>query len=138
MPVRILSLAWLWLALAMAGCAHVDGMATTAEDLLPTPTDPAYPGAVLRARAEHVRAVERWEQSLDLLNWLIELRQGARIARDSSGKIVSLSEDTDLQLWRMEMETELLKARVALERLTRRVRADFQGEFPPWWPRDDG
>jgi hypothetical protein len=124
--------------LALVGCAHVDGGATASEDQLPTPTDPAYPGAVLKARAKHIRAVERWERILDLLNRLIELRQAARIARDSSGKIVSLSEDTDLRLWRLDMETELLQARGALERLTRRVRADFQGEFPPWWPRDDG
>jgi len=37
----------------------------------------------------------------------------------------------------MEMETELLRAEGALHRLERKVKADHQGEFPPWWPRDD-
>ncbi len=137
-PARILALAWIWLVLAAAGCAHVEGWVTTSEEQLPALTDPSYEAQALNARAERVRAVERWERSLDLLTRLIEVRQAARISRERSGKIVALSEDTDLQRWRLEMETELFQARGALERLKRRVRADFQGEFPPWWPQEDG
>jgi hypothetical protein len=92
----------------------------------------------LKARAERVRAVERWQTSLDALNRLIEFRRSARISRDRSGNVVSISDDSDLQHWRMEMETELLRAEGALHRLERKVKADHQGEFPPWWPRDDG
>ncbi len=137
-PERILALAWICLVVVMGGCAHGDFWASTPEEQFPDPTDPAYPVEALKARAERVRAVERWQTSLDALNRLIEFRRSARISRDRSGNVVSISDDSDLQHWRMEMETELLRAEGALHRLERKVKADHQGEFPPWWPRDDG
>jgi hypothetical protein len=36
------------------------------------------------------------------------------------------------------MQTELVRAEGALRRLEQKVKTDFHGEFPPWWPRDDG
>jgi len=54
----------------------------------------------LKARAERVRAVERWQTSLDALNRLVEFRRSARISRDRSGNVVSISDDSDLQHWR--------------------------------------
>jgi hypothetical protein len=110
MPGRILALAWICLVVVMGGCAHGDFWASTPEEQFPDPTDPAYPVEALKARAERVRAVERWQTSLDALNRLIEFRRSARISRDRSGNVVSISDDSDLQHWRMEMETELLRA----------------------------
>lgn len=136
-PEKSLALAWCCLALAIGGCAHGSSSATTAEEQLADPTDPAYPAEILKARAERVRAVERWEASLDALNRLIDLRRSARISRDRNGNVVSVNDDSDLQRWRMDMETELLRAEAALSRLERKVKADFHGEYPPWWPRDD-
>jgi len=136
-PEKILALAWFCLALAIGGCAHGDFSATTAEEQLADPTDPAYPAEILKARAERVRAVERWQASLDALNRLIDLRRSTRISRDRNGNVVSVNDDSDLQRWRMDMETELLWAEAALSRLERKVKADFHGEYPPWWPRDD-
>jgi len=135
---RILTLAWICLALVIGGCAYGDFLAAAPEEQFPDPSEPAYPIEILRARTERTRAVERWQSSLDALSRMIEFRRGARVSRNPSGKIVGISEDTDLQRWRLEMEAELLRARGALFRLERKVKADFQGEFPPWWPCDDG
>jgi septal ring factor EnvC (AmiA/AmiB activator) len=81
---------------------------------------------MLKARAERVRAVERWQNSLEALDRMIEFRRSA-----------GTSDDSDLRSWRLDMQTELLRAKGTLRRLERKVKADFQGEFPPWWPRDD-
>lgn len=137
-PVRLLALAWIYLALVIGGCAHGDWWAPIAEEQLPAPVDPGYAAEVLKARAEYVRAVERWQRALDALDRLIEVRRAARVSRDKNGKIVAISEDLELPRWRLEMERELMRAQGALYRLERRVRADFNGDFPPWWPRDDG
>jgi len=133
---RLLRLAWIGLALVMGGCAHGAPWAPIAEGQFPVPTDPAYPAEVLKTRAEYVRAVERWQRALDALDRLIEIRRAARVSRDQAGKIVGISEDLELPRWRLEMEHELMRAKGALSRLERRVRADFNGEFPAWWPRD--
>jgi hypothetical protein len=98
--------------------------------------DPAYAAEVLKARAEYIRAVERWQRALDALDRIIEIRHAARVSRDQTGKIVGVSEDLELPRWRLEMERELMRAKGALSRLERRVRADFNGKFPTWWPRD--
>lgn len=135
-PVRLLALAWIGLALVIGGCAHGDWWVPISEGQLPAPTDPGYPVEVLMARAEYVRAVERWQRALDALDRLIEIRRAARVSRDQTGKIVGISEDLELPRWRLEMERELMRAKGALYRLERRVRADFNGEFPAWWPRD--
>lgn len=129
--------AWVWLVIGIAGCAHLDWIPVY-ERQLPEPTDPRYPTVVLKAREEHLREIQRWHHSLDALRRLIELRQAGRIARDQGGKIVAVSEDLDLQRWRLEMENELLRARSALYRLERKVKADFKGELPAWWPHDNG
>jgi hypothetical protein len=133
---KSLALAWFCLALVISGCAHGDFSAAPEEQSV-DPTDPAYPAEILKARAERVRAVERWQTSLDALNRLIELRRSARISRDRNGNVVSINDDSDLQRWRLDMETELLRAEAALSHLERKVKADFHGEYPPWWPRDD-
>jgi hypothetical protein len=137
-PKRILVLAWICLVLVMGGCAHGEFSRNTPEEQFSNPTDPAYPAEILKAHAERVQTVERWQASLDALNRLIDLRRSARIIRDREGRIVRISDDSDLQRWRMEMETDLLRAEGALSRLERKVKADFNGEYPPWWPRDDG
>ncbi len=137
-PERFLALAWICLALVIDGCAHSNLWAPVTEDQFSEPTDPAYQGEVLKARAERLRAVKRWQNSLDALNRMIEVQRAARVSRDRNGNVVSINDDSDLQRWRMEMETELLRAEGALRRLERKVKADFQGEFPLWWPRDDG
>lgn len=137
-PERILALAWICLVLVMGGCAHGDFSGNTPQEQFLNPTDPAYPAEILKARAERVQAVERWHASLDALNRLIEFRRSAQIRRDRNGNVVSIDDDSDLQRWRMEMETELLRAEGALHRLERKVKADFHGEFPARWPRDDG
>lgn len=136
MPMRLLALAWIGLVLLIGGCAHGDWWAPIAEEQLPALTDPAYPVEVLKARAEYVRAVERWQRALGALDRLIEVRRAARVSRDSTGKIVDISEDLELPRWRLEIEREVMRAKGALYRLERRVRADFKGEFPPWWPQD--
>ncbi len=136
MLVKSLALACIGVALAIAGCAHGDWWAPIAEGQFPVPTDPAYPAEVLKTRAEYVRAVERWQRALGALDRLIEIRRAARVSRDQTGKIVGISEDLELPRWRLEMERELMRAKGALSRLERRVRADFKGDFPPWWPQD--
>jgi hypothetical protein len=135
-PVRLLAVAWIGLALVIGGCAHGDWWVPISEEQLPAPTDPGYPVEVLMARVEYVRAVERWQRALDALDRLIEIRRAARVSRDQTGKIVGISEDLELPRWRLEMERELMRAKGAFSRLKRRVRADFKGEFPPWWPQD--
>ena len=136
-PERILALAWVCFALEMGGCNHGDFWATTPEEQFSDPTHPAYPAEILKARAERVRAVEPWQTRLDALNRMIDVWRAARISRDRDGRIVSISDDSNLQRWRIEMETELLRAEGALARPERKVKADFHGEYPPWWPRDD-
>ncbi len=121
----------------LGGCAHGDFSTTAPPEQFSDPTDPAYPAEILKARAERLRDVERWQTSLDALNRLIELRRSAGISLDRNGNVVSISDDSDLQQWRMDMETELLRAEGALSRLERKVKSDFNGEYPPWWPRDD-
>ncbi len=128
---------WFCLALVMGGCAHDDFLATPAGEQFADPMDPAYSTEILRARAERVWAVERWRRSLDALKQMIELRRSARVSRDRNGNVVSINDDSDLRRWRMDMETELLRAEGALSRLERKVKTDFHGEYPPWWPRDD-
>jgi hypothetical protein len=131
---EILALGWLCLALVMIGCAH-GGLSATAEtEQFADPTEPVYPGEILKARAERLRDVQRWRTSLDALNQLIDLRRSARISRDRNGSVVSINDDSDLQHWRMEMETELLRAEGALSRLEQKVKADFHGEYPPGGP----
>ena len=134
----LLAVGWIPLWLATGGCSHTDWLTTPSDEALPAPEDPAYPTEVLRVRAECMRAVERWRHSLEALDRLIEFRQAGRISRDRSRKIVGISDDSDLHRWRMEMEYERLRAQGALRRLERKVRTDFHGEFPPWWPKDDG
>ncbi len=128
---------WFCLALVMSACAHGNFPATTAEEQFANPMDPPYSTEILRARAERVWAVERWRRSLDALNQMIELRHSARVSRDRNGNVVSINDDSDLQRWRLDIETELLRAEGALSRLERKVKADFHGEYPPWWPRDN-
>lgn len=137
-PERILGLGWICLWLVMGGCAHADFWAGTPEEPFLDATDPAYPAEILKARAERVWAVERWQNSLGALNRMIEFRRSARISRDRSGNVAGIDDDSDLQRWRSEMVTELLRAEGALRRLEQKVKADFHGEYPPWWPRDDG
>lgn len=137
-PEKILGLGWICLWLAVGGCASTDFWAPSTGEQFPAPMEPAYPVEILKARAERVRGVERWRSSLYALNQLIELRRAARISRDRSGNVVGINDDSDLQRWRSEMVTELLRAEGALRRLEQKVKADFHGEYPPWWPRDDG
>jgi hypothetical protein len=111
----------------MGGCTHADWAAPPAEDRFPDPTDPAYPAKILEARTERVRSVLRCQNSLETLNRMIEFRRSA-----------GTSSDTELQRWRADMQTELVRAEGALRRLEQKVKTDFHGEFPPWWPRDDG
>ena len=125
----------LWLGLA--ACAHLAGEAVLPEEALPDPADPAYAEQALALRGERVRAVERATLNLEAVERLIGVRQAGRVSRDASGRIVGLSEQVDLQRWRMDLEMELLRAKGALSRLERRVRTDFQGELPSWWPRDE-
>ena len=136
-PEKILAPAWICLVLALGGCAQGDLWAHTPEEQFPDPTDPAYSVEVLKARAERLRAVERWQTSLDALNQMIEFRRSAQISRDRNGNVVSIGDDSDLQQWRMEMETELLRAKGALRRLERKVKTDSHGKYPPWWPRTE-
>lgn len=134
----VIAIAWVWLALVIAACAqHMEPEALSPEDRLPAPTDPAYPAEALKARAEYLREVEHWQRSLEALNHLIELRRGARVARDSSGRIVAISEVLDLLRWRLKMQGDLLRAENLLHRLEGKVRSVFQGEYPSWRPRDN-
>ena len=101
------------------------------EEQLADPTDPAYSAEILKARAERVRAVQRWRTSLDTLNRMIDLRRSARVSRYRNGNVASVNDDSDLQRWRLDMETELLWAKAALSRLEPKVKADLHGEYPP-------
>jgi hypothetical protein len=43
--------------------------------------------------------------------------------------------DAGLQNMHLEIRRELTSARARLARLERKVRQDFGGEYPPWWPK---
>ena len=117
------------LTVLLAACAHADREVSLPEEQFPDPTDPAYPAVILKAREERVREIERRENSLDAIDRMIDLRESG--ASRSSG----VTSDAGLQNMRMEIRRELTSARARLARLERKVRQDFGGAYPPWWPK---
>ena len=116
------------LTVLLAACAHADREAILPEEQFPDPTDPAYPAVILKAREARVQEIERWENSLDAIDRMIDLRSGASRSSGVTG-------DAGLQNMRLEIRRELTSARARLARLERKVRQDFGGEYPPWWPK---
>lgn len=116
------------LAVLLAACAHTDREASLPEEQFPDPADPAYPAVILKAREERVREIETRENSLGAIDRMIDLRSGA-------GRSSGVTGDTGLQNMHLEIRQELASARARLARLERKVRQDFGGEYPPWWPK---
>jgi len=83
---------------------------------------------ILKAREERVREIETRENSLGAIDRMIDLRSGA-------GRSSGVTGDTGLQNMHLEIRQELTSARARLARLERKVRQDFGGEYPPWWPK---
>ena len=83
---------------------------------------------ILKAREARVREIERWENSLDAIDRMIDLRSGA-------GRSSGVTGDAGLQNMRLEIRRELTSARARLARLERKVKPDFGGKYPPWWPK---
>ena len=92
-------------------------------------TDPAYPAVILKAREERLREIESLENSLDAIDRMIDLRESG------AGRSGGVTGDAGLQNMRLEIRRELTSARARLARLERKVRQDFKGEYPPWWPK---
>jgi hypothetical protein len=116
------------LTVLLAACAHADREASLPGEQFPDPTDPAYPAVVLKAREERVREIAGWESSLEAIDRMIDLRSGA-------GRSSGVTGDQGLQNMRLETRGEFTSARARLARLERKVRQDFGGEYPPWWPK---
>jgi hypothetical protein len=125
-------LAAIALAVLVTACAHADREAALPEEQFPDPTDPAYPAAVLKARAERIRDIETWQTSLDAVNQMINFQLSSSTRRDASGGLPSSS----LQQMRRDTMSELFHARARLMRLEQKVMQDFAGEYPPWWPNE--
>jgi hypothetical protein len=84
---------------------------------------------ILKAREERVREIEMRENSLDAIDRMIDLRE------PGAGRSSGMTGDAGLQNMRLEIRRELTSARARLARLERKVRQDFGGEYPPWWPK---
>ena len=117
------------LTLLLAACAHTDGEGSLPAEQFPDPTDPAYPAVILKAREERVREIEMRENSLDAIDRMIDLRE------PGAGRSSGVTGDAGLQNMRLEIRRELTSARARLARLERKVRQDFGGAYPPWWPK---
>ena len=113
----------------LAACAHADREAILPGEQFPDPMDSAYPAVILKAREERVREIERWENSLDAIDRMIDLR------KSSAGRSSGATGDAGLQNMRLEIRRELTSAWAGLARLERKVKPDFGGEYPPWWPK---
>jgi hypothetical protein len=117
------------LTVLLAACAHADREGRLPEEQFPDPADPAYPAVILQAREERVREIQARENSLEAVDRMIDLRESG------VGRSSGVTGDTGLQNMRLEIRRELTSARARLARLERKVRQDFGGEYPPWWPK---
>lgn len=117
------------LAVLLTGCAHADWEASLPEEQFPDPADPTYPAVILKAREERVREIQGRENSLEAIDRMIDLRESG------AGRSSGVTGDAGLQNMRLEIRRELTSARARLARLERKVRQDFGGEYPPWWPK---
>ena len=117
------------LTLLLAACARADWEGSLPEEQFPDPTDPAYPAVILKAREERVREIQGRENSLEAIDRMIDLRESG------AGRSSGVTGDAGLQNMRLEIRRELTSARARLARLERKVRQDFGGEYPPWWPK---
>ena len=117
------------LTVLLAACALADREGSLPEEQFPDATDPAYPAVILKAREERLREIESWENSLDAIDRMIDLRESG------AGRSGGVTGDAGLQNMRLEIRRELTSARARLARLERKVRQDFGGAYPPWWPK---
>lgn len=117
------------LTVLLAACAHMNREASLSEEQFPDPMDPAYPAVILKAREERVREIQGRENSLEAIDRMIDLRESG------AGRSSGATGDAGLQNMRLDIRRELTSARARLARLERKVRRDFGGEYPPWWPK---
>jgi hypothetical protein len=57
------------------------------------------------------------------------------LRKPGAGRFSGMTSDAGLQNMRLEIRRELTSARAGLARLERKVKPDFGGEYPPWWPK---